>query len=135
VPPTGVTDSVAAYLTEAPPSAASGDVTKGGHHSPNLVVVKGTRLEVYAVRRPRRHPALAAGVDRAGKPGGPASHPLPGSSREASQSSSTFLELLAELPLYGTVESIAVLPGSGRRGGGVAGTSNGRRDALVLAFR
>jgi hypothetical protein len=77
--PTGVEYCVSAYLTHV----KGGEDGDGGPYLPDLITIKDGLLEVFSVRRS-----------------------LPENSGDAEV---TKLELMAEYPLHGTVQSISVL--------------------------
>ena len=122
-PPTAVTHCTAAWLTHAAPQQQQeqqqqpGAATNGGTEQlPDLVVVRSTQLELYAVR-----PAVAT----PSSPPAAAAPPPPPSSTTAAVAAAGGLELVASTHLFGVVESMAVL----------RARAPGQRDALLLTFR
>eukprot|EP00887_Chlorella_sp_A99_P001781 scaffold19.g1781.t1 len=123
-PPSGATHCVAAFLTHPAAPGSGGWAGGGGAPSaaaplPNLVLARATCLEVYALRR------VPAAQPGAGSGGGSEDAP-PQQARAAGGKEETRLEVLASLPLWGVVESLAVLPS--RQG-------EQQRDAVLLTFR
>eukprot|EP00240_Pyramimonas_obovata_P014108 CAMPEP_0118955602 /NCGR_PEP_ID=MMETSP1169-20130426/60250_1 /TAXON_ID=36882 /ORGANISM="Pyramimonas obovata, Strain CCMP722" /LENGTH=211 /DNA_ID=CAMNT_0006903487 /DNA_START=97 /DNA_END=729 /DNA_ORIENTATION=+ len=98
--PTGVEFCVSAYLTHV----KGGENGDGGPFLPDLIVVKEALLEVYAVRRS-----------------------MPANCGDAEVSK---LELIAEYPLHGTVQSISVLQPRSITNS----KDTTKRDALLLTF-
>lgn len=115
-PPTGVTHCVSAYLTRVPhrPESPVQDL-------PNVIIARSTQLEIYDVE------ALATSSGAApGSPGDGEGEALASAAAAMPGSAGSRLRLIAEYPLAGVVETLAVLPSRSR---------SAQRDSLVLTFR
>eukprot|EP00884_Botryococcus_braunii_P001192 jgi/Botrbrau1/11073/Bobra.0302s0015.1 len=99
LPPSGVSHSCTAYFTHSSRPYKGGPLA-----TPNIIIVRATLLQIYTVK-----------VGRGGL-----------EVRTASDIEAARLELVSEMRLAGTVESLAVLRGR---------IASRQRDALLLTFR
>lgn len=124
-PPTAVTHCIAAWLTRPAAALVDGDDAGPGAALPDLVVVRSTQLELYAMRcAADAGLAAALGVGGASRPAARAAAAA-AASQGAPPPPPPALELLHSCSLFGVVESVAVL----------RARAPGQRDALMLTFR